>query len=439
MSDWADYRARHPATTHLDALVFDVSGRAIGKRLPLAQADKPWDAGMRMPGSNLMYDARGRSHGVMGLGVTDGDPDAAAHAVAGTLAAVPWSAGGAQVLVALVDADGPLWHDPRAILGAAVARLGALGLTAVVACELEFYLVERDAQGRLSPARPPCGPVSPGECYRFDKLDTYAPLLAAIDAALVAQGLPAGAASAEYGTTQFEINLDHVADAVRAADLASLQKRAIAGAARAAGADATFMAKPFADQAGSGLHVHLSLVDAAGNIFDDRRVDGDVRLGHAIGGLRAQLFDMVAVFAPSLNSYRRFRPGLFAPLNASWGHENRTVALRVPAERGGGSRIEHRVAGADANPYLVLAALLHGVADGIERELDPGPPATGDAGRAADADFPRTLWRALDRFAASAAAATAFGRFRDAYVELKMREAEAMIDDGLAIEQAWLA
>lgn len=429
----------HPGVRHVEALLFDVAGRAIGKRLPIAQARKLWAGGMRLPPSNLLYDARGQSQSVMGVGYVDGDPDGVARAIPGTLGPVPWSpTPAAQVQVRLVEAatDEPAWWDPRGVLERVVARFAERGLTPVVACELEFYLVERTGDGALRPATSAAGP-SLGGCYRFDKLEAYGDVLAAIDAACRAQAIPCGAATAEYSSTQFEINLDHVADAVRAADLALLQRRAVVGAARQAGLDATFMAKPFPEQAGSGLHVHVSVADAHGNIFDERRPDGEARTRAALGGLTASLYDQMAVFAPSLNSYRRFRPGVFAPMRANWGVENRSVALRIPGEGGASRRIEHRVAGADANPHLVLAAILDGMLEGLDKGLDPGPPTQGDAGAEPDPAFPRTLWRALDRFAASDAAARAFGRFREAYVELKTREAETLMDALLPHEQAW--
>jgi glutamine synthetase len=150
---------------------------------------------------------------------------------------------------------------------------------------------------------------------------------------------------------------------------------------------ATFMAKPFADAAGNGLHLHVSINDGAGaNIFASPVGSPNAPLLHAIGGLKAALAESLAIFAPNANSYRRFRAGSFAPVSASWGMDNRTTSLRITAGADAGRHIEHRIAGADANPYLALAALLAGVHHGLVRHIDPGPPVIGDGYAAAAAD-----------------------------------------------------
>jgi glutamine synthetase len=263
----------------------------------------------------------------------------------------------------------------------------------VVASELEFYLVDpaRDGAGRVSPARPlRSGRASEApRVLAFDKLDEWCAVLAEIDAACQAQGVPAGAATAEYGGAQFEVNLGHLPDPVAAADHALLLRRIVKGVANRHGLEATFMSKPFAEQSGSGLHIHLSLVDGAGrNVFDERLPGGDAMLGHARAGLQATTHDAMAIFAPNLNAYRRFAPDQFVPVNTSWGFNNRSVSFRVPAGGGAARRIEHRIAGAEANPYLVMAAVLAGVHHGVSRRLEPSPPSTGNAGEAADPEMP---------------------------------------------------
>ena len=213
-----------------------------------------------------------------------------------------------------------------------------------------------------------------------------------------AQGLPAKSAVSEYAPAQFEVNLGHVADPLRAADHAFLLKRAIKAAARAEGLAATFMAKPFADHAASGLHVHVSLVDEAGqNLF----ARDEPALRHAIGGLQATMAEAMLLLAPNANSYRRLRPWSYAPTAPTWGYNNRTVALRVPSGPLAARRIEHRVAGADANPYLVLAAALAGIHHGLSRQLDPGPPITGNAYAEVPPSLPLGWGRAIDALAAA--------------------------------------
>ena len=229
------------------------------------------------------------------------------------------------------------------------------------------------------------------------KLEEFDPILAAIEEACAAQDVPATAASAEYAPGQFELNLRHVADPVLAADHACLLRRIVKSVARSKGYDATFMSKPYPEQSGSGLHIHLSLQDADGaNRFDETVEPDETTLRHALGGLRATMGEAMALFAPNLNAYRRFAPDQFVPVTTDWAYDNRSAAFRIPSGRGPARRIEHRVAGAEANPYLVMAAVLAGVRHGIENKLDPGEPATGNAGAAVDEALPLTLWRALD-------------------------------------------
>ena len=159
-----------------------------------------------------------------------------------------------------------------------------------------------------------------------------------------------------------------------------LVKTAIRGVAAKHGLGATFMAKPYGEEAGNGMHAHISVVDADGrNIFDDGTPKGSDALINAIGGLQATLLPSMLIFAPHANSYRRLRPETHAPTTASWGYDNRTTALRIPSGPSQARRIEHRVAGADANPYLALAAILGGIHHGLANRSVPDAPSQGNA------------------------------------------------------------
>ena len=439
------YLAAHPGTRFLDAVMFDLCGTAIGKRYPVRDAAKVWTSGVAFCAGITTLDALGACWDVEGIGFSDGDPDATSFPVAGTLVPVPWAEATAQVLIAPAPPEGAAgwWFDPRTILQGVVARFAALGVVPVVACELEFYLVDpaRDAGGRVSPARPVRGGRA-SEAPRvlaFDKLDEWGAILAEIDAACQAQGVPAGAATAEYGGAQFEVNLGHLPDPVAAADHALMLRRIVKGVANRHGLEATFMSKPFADQSGSGLHIHLSLVDADGrNVFDERLPGGDAMLGHAIAGLQATTYDAMALFAPNLNAYRRFAPNQFVPVNTSWGFNNRSVSFRVPAGGGAARRIEHRIAGAEANPYLVMAAVLAGVHHGVSQRMQPSAPSTGNAGEEADPEMPLKLWTALDRLEGSALMADYLGsRYPAAYATIKRAEFEAFMAEVLPREYDW--
>ncbi len=439
----AAYLAGHPETRFLDAVMFDLCGTPIGKRYPVRDAGKVWSGGVAFCAGITTLDALGACWDVNGIGFSDGDPDATSYPVPGTLVPVPWAAEPtAQVMIAPAPPEGEAgwWFDPRTILAGVVARFAELGLTPVVACELEFYLVRREG-GVIVPAEP----ARPGRVsgaprvLAFDKLDEWGPVLAEIDAACAAQGVPAGAATAEYGGGQFEVNLGHVADPVLAADHALLLRRIVKGVAERHGLIATFMSKPFGDQSGSGLHIHASLADATGrNVFDETTPDGDRLMGHAIAGLQATTHDAMAIFAPNFNAFRRFAPNQFVPVNTSWGINNRSVSFRIPAGGGPARRIEHRIAGAEANPYLVMAAVLAGLHHGLTYRLTPTPPSTGNAGEEADPAMPLKLWQALDRIEGSTLLAEYLGpRYPAAYAAIKRSEFEAFVADVLPREHDW--
>jgi glutamine synthetase len=342
------------------------------------------------------------------------------------------------------ELDGsPSPADPRHALARVVARFAALGLTPVAAVELEFYLLDRlpDAEGRPQPAASPVTGrrARDLQAYLLDDLDDMAPVLADIFRACAAQGLPAETLISEYSPGQFEIVLRHRADALRAADDAIMLKRAVRGVAAKHGMDATFMAKPFADKAGCGMHLHLSLEDAAGrNVFAAEDPAGTPLLGHAIAGMAATMGEAMAIFAPNANSYRRFRRNSYAPMAPSWGINNRSVSLRVPAGPAASRHVEHRVAGADANPYLALAAVLAGVHHGIAGRLDPGPPIEGNAYEQVAPSLPRDWHAALDRLEGSTVLKDHLGaRFVEIFLAIKRAEADRFFAQPTALDFAW--
>lgn len=439
------YLAAHRETEHLDAFIIDLCGNAVGKRFPAAAIRELYASGSSLCAAMQLLDVQGNTWDTAGLGFSDGDPDARAMPVPGTLAPVPWAPEPrAQCLLTLSEPGrtAPLWYDPRAILAGVAARFAGAGLTPVVAVELEFYLIDaaRAADGAPQP------PVSPrtgrrgwaGHVFGMDALEEFGEVIGAIETACRAQGLPVTTISKEYGPGQFEINLAHLPDPVRAADHAALLRRAVRGVARARGLDATFLSKPYPGQSGSGLQINLSIADAQGNIFDPRRPDGDARLGHAIAGMQAALAESMAIFAPNLNVYRRFAPNQFTPVTTDWGVNNRSVAFRVPESAPQDRRIEHRAGGAEANPYLVTAAVLAAAHHGLAQRLDPGAPGTGNRGEAADPDLPLRLWQALDRLERAAILPGYLGpRYVAAYAEVKRAELEAFLADILPREYEW--
>lgn len=402
-SEFEAFLASHPDIAYVDGLFFDLCCVVRGKRYPVADAAKLFAEGMQIPESIALLDVTGDCNDPLGRGFSDGDPDCLAVPIPGTLTPIPWGdVPSAQVMLTLVTQQGaPAMVDPRNILDRVVRRLLADGLNATVAVELEFYLIDPERGPGKAP-RPPLSPVTGRrdtrtQVYGMADLDDFQVFLRAVESACRVQDVPAFTASSEFAPGQFEINLKHVADPLRAADHALLLRRVVEWVAERHGFEATFMSKPYPDQAGNGMHVHLSLTDAAGrNLFDDGGEAGTDTLRHAIGGMKAGMAESMAIFAPHANAYRRFAPNLYVPVNPTWGYNNRSVAFRIPASGGEARRIEHRVPGADANPYLVLAAILAAAHHGVSNRIDPGSAATGNACETADRAIPWTWRRALE-------------------------------------------
>ena len=221
--------------------------------------------------------------------------------------------------------------------------------------------------------------------------------------------IPADAALSESGLAQFEINLRHQPDALKAADDTWLFKMLVKGLARQHGFAASFLAKPYGDTAGSGLHMHFSVVDADGrNIFGGGSPAGSDTLRHAVQGCLAGMAGSTLIFAPHANSYDRMVPGAHAPTGIAWAYENRTAAIRIPSGPDAARRIEHRMAGADVNPYLMIAAVLGAALKGIEEARMPPAPITGNAYALNLPQVPRTWKEAIDAFEACDVVKTIF-------------------------------
>jgi len=383
-AEYARVLEQHAGARALEILIPDMNGIIRGKRVGRDEFAKVLSEGVNLPGATVLLDAQGRTFACLDYGSDDGDPDVSCRPVPGSLAPVPWAhVPSLQVLASMHGVDGePYFADPRHVLERVLARFRARQWRPVVALELEFYLLQ-DEQAQLPSARRGRVPGTPltqsGPQYAsLDDLYEIDAFLAAVERACVAQGIPAATAVVEFAPGQFEINLHHVDDPVLACDHAVLLRRVIKGVARSMGMAATFMAKPFAEHAGSGMHIHVSMLGEDGaNLFSDGTcLEGEARVGealrHAVGGLAGTMAEAMAIFAPNANSYRRLRKGFFVPLTPNWGINHRNLSLRLPLSRPVDARVEHRVAGADANPYLVLAAVLAGVHHGMVNRLEPG-------------------------------------------------------------------
>lgn len=423
----------HPETEFIEMVWPDMNGVMRGKWLPVSEIGKLAPGAQRLPASTYALDIFSQDTDAAGLALKVGDPDGVAAPLLHTLRPMLWShRPAAQCLMTLTDIDweSPNPYDPRAALANVLKRFEAAGLRPVVAPELEFYLVDAEA-APSGHVQPPLGAggrrLEAGQAYLLDVQRHFEPLLSEIEAAAEMLDATTTGFMAEFGPGQFEANLNHVEDALIAADRAVALRRAVRGVARKHGMDACFMAKPYGDDVGSGQHFHVSVLDRDGrNIFDgpDDEVP-NAALSGAIGGVLARMPESTLGFAPHFNSYRRLRPGSFAPVHAVWGVDNRNVAVRVPTAAGRGARLEHRVSGSDANPYIALALILAAMLEGIESGRSPGPPTEGGDTQDGAARLPGGWREAINLFETSPFVNIALGEtFTRVYTAMKRQEAE---------------
>jgi glutamine synthetase len=371
----------YPDITMVEALITDCNGIARGKWLPVQKLDTIEKQGLKLPKSALGLDVWGRD--IPALAHANGDIDGYCHLVEGSLRPLLTERGvdQAQVLLSMFDKDGsPYMGDPRQVLQALVTRFTEKELKPCMAVELEFSLLPKpETSEAIGTALRDQNAVG-GNLYALSELDYHGPLLEALRQAFDTQDLPYEGIIKESAPSQFEINVAHSDDVMLLADQVIRMQRTIRAVSARHGFVASFMPKPIDDEAGNGLHVHCSLLDEKGiNVFDDGGEEGSDLLRYAVAGCLELLPASMLLFAPSFNAYRRFQPGNHAPTESAWGYDNRTAAIRIPESPGAARRIEHRVAGADANPYLVLAAVLAGIWHGIENTLSPPNPIEGNA------------------------------------------------------------
>jgi glutamine synthetase len=411
---------RHPEIEAFDIVLTDSNGVGRGKIVRRHELMGIYESGRPMPISILGLDITGEDVHETGLIWDSGDGDLRAWPVPGTLAPLHGtSPARGQVLMAMYRLDGsPMTSDPRHALARQVAALAKRGLFPAGAFELEFFLLanERDGDGKVQAARAVLDGRKSGktEVYSVDHLHGMEPLFSDIYAAAKEQGVPTETVISEYAPGQYELTLHYRKDVMRAADDLILLKRIVRAQARRHGVTACFMAKPIEAYAGSGMHFHVSLLDRDDrNVFTEQPGESwSPLLLHALGGLAATMAESMLVFAPHANSWRRFVAQSYAPVAPTWGVNNRSVALRVPAGEAKNRRIEHRPSGVDANPYLVAATVLAGISKGLEEKLDPGPETTGngyEAAGEAQGVMPADWREAIEAAKASAFLRTALG------------------------------
>ena len=434
-AEFDEILSQHNNIQYVDAIFTDLCGYVRGKRFPVLEADKIFSEGVLLPFSAFYLDVLGGVTNTLNLGWTDGDPDGVLVPVKGSIKPVPWDERFLQVLITMRKEqenwgviEDPSDVDPRNILKKVMAKFKSLGLKPVVAFELEFYLLDknRDENGKPVPA----GGANKTHVYGIPDLDLFGRLFDDINKNCEMQNIPATTASSEFAAGQYEINLKHTDDLLKAADDAAMLRRIIKETSERHGYEATFMAKPFLEETGNGMHLHLSVYDDnEKNIFATSSRYGNKKLHHAIAGFQSTFYDSFPIFIPNRNGYRRIQTKNFVPVNTSWSWNRRDVSLRIPAGSDDAKRIEHRVASADANPYLVLACLLAGLHNGLTNELEPSNKVDFDntegADKEADSDMPKNMEQALARFQSSKLLKKYLGKeYLELYTAAKQGESE---------------
>jgi glutamine synthetase len=395
----------------------DLHGVQRGKDVPLAEFERLCGSGLSFCWAVMGTDLR---HTPV-VGGEQGYPDMVARPDPATLVSIPWEP---EVAWCLADLERAGTHepeptDPRGAVRRAAAALEAIGLAPVVGPELEFFLMAPDAE-------------QPGAFKRHvDHLSMVYTVGAQADPRGVVRtlmegcaqlGLGAFAANHEFMNSQYEINLRE-GPALDACDRAFRLKASVKDAAAARGLHATFMGKPFNEQGGSGFHLHISLDRDGENAF----ATSDVEQRRFIAGVLHHAPALMAFLNPTVNAYRRLLPDSLAPTHANWGYDNRSTFVRIPPERGAAARLEIRVGDGSANPYLGTAAALFAGLDGLERELEPPDPLSGDAYTAPEpgGDLPRTLDAALDALESDALLVERMGpELVETFITMKRFETE---------------
>jgi glutamine synthetase len=392
----------------------EAHGRLIGRRILAAAFDRAVQGGVTLPSCVLAWDfAQDMEIELPYAGMHNGFPDVALRPDPGSLRRAGWLDKTAICLCDFVEvADGsPVPIGPRNILRAQLSRADELGLEPIVASELEFFLFRggyADARrSRYADLEPTLLTASD---FSVRGADAFDPFFRRVRAALIESGIAVEFLQPETGLGQWEVNFGH-ADALRMADDHAIFKHAVRALAQEAGFSATFMARPSTAQIGSSCHLHISLQTADGPAFFDGAADRGIadKMRASIGGVLRHAPHLMLFYAPNVNSYKRTSSHDFAGCGGTWGIDNRTVSCRVVGATASATRFEFRIPGADANPYLAIAALVGSVVDGIETDADPGPPVLGNAYAQATNNLPADLRAAAATMRSSEFARRSFG------------------------------
>ena len=386
--------------SEVEAIIPDMAGVARGKVVPAEKYIE--EEGMRLPESIFLQTVTGE-YPDDDSAISPSEIDIVLKADPNTIRVVPWAAEPtAQVIHDCFYGDGrPVPMAPRYVLRRVLDLYATHGWEPVIAPELEFFLVEPNVDSDY-PLKPPVGrsgrPEIGRQAYSIAAVNEFDPLFDDMYSFCEAQDIEIDTLIHEAGAAQMEINFNH-GEAMRLADQSFLFKRTVRQAALRHNIYATFMAKPLANQPGSSMHIHQSVleIESRRNLFADTLGRDTAQFRSHVAGLQRFLPQVMPMLAPNVNSFRRLRPFSDAPINVQWGVDNRSVGLRVPVSDGPARRIENRLAGADANPYLAIAASLACGYLGMIERMKPTKQIEGSAYRLAHT-LPRTLYDGLHRF-----------------------------------------
>ena len=416
----------------VECLIPDMNGVLGGKVLPATKlVQSALEGSLRLPSSVFAVTVTGEYADVLNDDDAYSDPDMVLRPDPATLCIAPgFKTPTAFVFADANHTDGTPWaSSPRQVLKAVMDLYAARGWRPVVAPELEFYLTALNPDPDL-PLTPPAGRSGRAETspqpYGLEAITEFEDLIDAIYEYSETAELAVDTMIHESGTAQLEINFLH-GDPVRLADQVLVFKRIVRQVALQHGVYATFMAKPMEHQPGSAMHLHISMIDQASgdNLFADASGADSAMFRHFVGGLQTYLPEVSPLFAPNVNSFRRMRPSHSAPINVQWGYDNRSCGLRVPISDRENRRIENRLPGADASPYLAMAAALICGYLGVEEAIEPSAQVTGNAYNHART-LPRTLEEALERFEACEPVRKLLGDpFFKAFTTIKAAELQA--------------
>jgi len=438
LSEVRAFRSANPEVRYVDLISLDIPGHFYGKRYPIDMLEKvAAGSPLKIPQNCVLLGVQGGLHPIGDYCFNDGDPDAPRRLIPGTLKPVRWESQPlGQMLISSDGTEAPIEFEPREVLARVLKRLATKGIHPVVAFELEFYLFDRALKDGLPqfPRDPLCDDADDQPNMHIERLSRFSDVLHAIVDAANEQGIDANVITAELGPGQFEINFGHCDDGLRAADWAALFCRSTRGVALKHGQRASFMSKPYLHAPGSGMHVHVSLYDAAGkNLL---AADEQRPLRHAVAGCLELLPHCMPIFAANHNAFRRYGAMVNAASRASWGFEDRDACIRIPESDGKNLRIEHRLAGADANPYLVLAAILTGMEHGLDVGIEPIAPLNEN--RQSGIDFPQDMLGAVSAMRGHAVVNQGLGEeFVMVYCENKRQDHLAFMQEVSAREYRW--